>query len=168
MSMTEIVVGLDLSPSARAALDWAAEQARATGQTLQAVHVISASSTYSMALGGVAVPIAPSEMDAPHREAVEAVFDSVQPERGWRLKFFSGEAGPILVAESVGAALLVVGTKEHVGISRIIAGSISHYCLSHAQCPVVAVPAVRDHGAKKDHDHAAAERPDSYVSDTAT
>jgi nucleotide-binding universal stress UspA family protein len=92
--MTEIVVGLDLSPSARAALDWAAEQARATGQTLRAVHVISASSTYSMALGGVAVPIAPSEMDAPHREAVEAVFDSVQPERAWRLKFFSGEAGP--------------------------------------------------------------------------
>jgi nucleotide-binding universal stress UspA family protein len=165
MSMTEIVVGLDLSPSARAALDWAAGQARATGQTLRAVHVISASSTYSMALGGVAVPIAPSEMDTPHREAVEAVFDSVQPERGWRLKFFSGEAGPILVAESIGAALLVVGTKEHVGISRIIAGSISQ---SHAQCPVVAVPAVRNHGAKKDHDHAAAERPDSYLSDTPT
>ena len=166
--MSEIVVGLDLSPSARAALDWAAEQARATGQKLRAVHVISASSTYSMALGGVAVPIEPSQMDAPHREAVAAVFDSVQPELGWRLKFFSGEAGPILVAESVGAALLVVGTKEHVGIGRLISGSVSHYCLSHANCPVVAVPAVRDHGAKKDHDYAAAETPDSYLSGTAT
>jgi nucleotide-binding universal stress UspA family protein len=168
MSMTEIVVGLDLSQSARAALDWAAKQARATGQTLRAVHVISASSTYSMALGGVAVPIEPSEMDAPHREAVAAVFDSVKPELGWQLKFFSGEAGPILVAESVRAALLVVGTKEHMGIGRLISGSVSHYCLSHAQCPVVAVPAVRDHGAKKGHDHAAAERPDSYLSDAAT
>jgi nucleotide-binding universal stress UspA family protein len=152
--MTEIIVGLDQSLSARAALDWAAQQARATGQTLRAVHVISASSTYSMALGGVAVPVEPSEMDAPHREAAEAVFDSVQPELGWQLKFFSGEAGPILVAESVGAALLVVGTKEHVGIGRLISGSVSHYCLSHANCPVVAVPAVRDQGAKKDHDHA--------------
>ena len=63
--MTEIVVGLDLSPSARAALDWAAEQARATGRTLRAVHVINASATYSMALGGMAVPLEPSEMDAP-------------------------------------------------------------------------------------------------------
>ena len=63
--MTEIVVGLDLSSSARAALGWAAEQARATGRTLRAVHVINASATYSMALGGVAVPIEPSEMDAP-------------------------------------------------------------------------------------------------------
>jgi nucleotide-binding universal stress UspA family protein len=152
--MTEIIVGLDQSLSARAALDWAAQQARATGQTLRAVHVISASSTYSIELGGVAVPVEPSEMDAPHREAAEAVFDSVQPELGWQLKFFSGEAGPILVAESVGAALLVVGTKEHVGIGRLISGSVSHYCLSHANCPVVAVPAVRDQGAKKDHDHA--------------
>jgi nucleotide-binding universal stress UspA family protein len=116
--------------------------------------VISASSTYSMALGGVAVPVEPSEMDAPHREAAEAVFDSVLPELGWELKFFSGEAGPILVAESVGAALLVVGTKEHVGIGRLIFGSVSHYCLSHAKCPVVAVPAVPDRDAKKDHDHA--------------
>jgi nucleotide-binding universal stress UspA family protein len=160
--MTEIVVGLDLSPSARAALDWAAEQARATGQTLRAVHVISASSTYSLALGGVAVPIEPSEMDSSHGEAVAAVFDSVQPELGWRLKFFSGEVGPILVAESVGAALLVVGTKEHVGIGRLISGSVSHYCLSHANCPVVALPAARVHDAKKDHDHAAAVSPDSH------
>jgi hypothetical protein len=57
------------------------------------------------------------------------------------------------VAESVGAALLVVGTQEHAGIGRLVSGSVSHYCLSHAQCPVVAVPAVRGHGAKKDHDH---------------
>ena len=156
--MSEIVIGLDLSRSARAALDWAAEHARATGRTLRAVNVISASATYSMALGGVAVPIEPSEMDAPHRDAVAAIFDSVQPELGWQLKFFSGEAGPILVAESIGAALLVVGTKEHVGIGRLMAGSVSHYCLSHAQCPVVAVPAARDRGAQKDdQSHAAAQ-----------
>jgi hypothetical protein len=35
--MNEIVVGVDLSQSARAAVTWAAGQARATGQTLQAV-----------------------------------------------------------------------------------------------------------------------------------
>ena len=99
--MSEIVIGLDLSRSARAALDWAAEQARATGRTLRAVNVISASATYSMALGGVPVPIEPSDMDAPHRDAVAAIFDSVQPELGWQLKFFSGEAGSILVAESM-------------------------------------------------------------------
>jgi nucleotide-binding universal stress UspA family protein len=100
------------------------------------------------------VPIDASAMDEVYRGAIQAVFDSVQPDPGWRLSF-SGEPGPVLVAES-GAALLVVGTRGHVGIGRLLSGSVSHYCLSHADCPVVAVPA-RDHGADKDHDHAAAD-----------
>ena len=37
--------------------------------------------------------------------------------------------------------LLVVGTREHVGLGRLLTSSVSHYCLSHALCPVVAVPA---------------------------
>jgi nucleotide-binding universal stress UspA family protein len=161
--MSEIVVGLDLSPSASAALKWAAEQARATGQPLRAVHAVDVSPAYNMALGmgEVSVPMEPSAMDARYREAVTAVFESVQPGLGWRLQFFSGEAGPVLVAESVRAALLVVGTKEHVGIGRLVSGSVSHYCLSHAQCPVVAVPVVPepDTGKDHDHDHAAADTP---------
>jgi len=152
--MSEIVVGLDLSPSAGAALKWAAEQARARGQILRAVHAVDVSPDFNMALGmgWVAVPMDPSAMDIPYRAEVAALFDSVQPQLGWRLHFFSGEAGPVLVAESIGAALLVVGTKEHVGIGRLVSGSVSHYCLSHTQCPVVAVPAASDHGADKDHD----------------
>jgi nucleotide-binding universal stress UspA family protein len=146
--VSEIVVGLDLSPSAGAAIRWAAEQARATGQALRAVHVIHIAPAYSMALGMAgAMSIEPSEVEAPYREAVAAVFDSVQPDAGWQLKFVSGEVGPSLVAESIGAALLVVGTKEHVGIGRLVYGSVSHYCLSHAQCPMVAVQASRDQGA---------------------
>jgi hypothetical protein len=37
--------------------------------------------------------------------------------------------------------LLVVGTREHVGLARLVSGSVSRYCLSHAQCLVVIVPA---------------------------
>jgi nucleotide-binding universal stress UspA family protein len=36
--------------------------------------------------------------------------------------------------------VLVVGTREHTGLRRAVAGSVSHYCLSHAGVPVVAVP----------------------------
>ena len=146
--MNEIVVGVDLSQSARAAVTWAAAQARATGQTLQALHAIGGSPALSRTLGmsGVPVPIAASEIDAVYREAVAAVFDSIQP-------------GPALVGESAGATLLVVGTKDHVGIGRLVSGSVSHYCLSHAQCPVVAVPAGPDDTADKDHDHAATDTP---------
>src|SRR4029450_11451451 len=58
--------------------------------------------------------------------SVMTVFNSIQPEPAWRLEFFSGQAGQVLLAESVGAALLVVGAKEHVGIGRLVYGSVSH------------------------------------------
>jgi nucleotide-binding universal stress UspA family protein len=155
----EIVVGLDLSSSARAALNWAAEHARATGQNLRAVHAFDVSPDFNMQLGmGVmAVPMNASAIDTTYRKAIAAVFDSIHPEPDWRLEFFSGQAGSVLVAESVGAALLVVGTKEHVGVGRLVFGSVSHYCLAHAQCSaVVAVSAGPDHDVDKDHDPAAA------------
>jgi nucleotide-binding universal stress UspA family protein len=155
----EIVVGLDLSASARGALSWAAEHAKETGQSLRAVHAVDLSPDVNLQLGmgRIAVPMDPSALDTAYCKAIAAEFDSIHPEPGWRLEFFSGQAGPVLLAESIGAALLVVGTKEHVGIGRLVFGSVSHYCLSHAQCSaVVAVPTVLDHGVDKDHDHAAA------------
>jgi nucleotide-binding universal stress UspA family protein len=158
----EIVVGLDVSPSARAALVWAAEHARASGQSLRAVHAVDVSPDFNLQLGmgGIAVPMNASAMDTARRETIMTVFNSIQPEPDWRLEFFSGQAGPVLLAESVGAALLVVGAKEHVGIGRLVHGSVSHYCLSHAQClAVVAVPSGLDHGVDKDHDHGAADTP---------
>jgi nucleotide-binding universal stress UspA family protein len=160
-SMNGIVVGVDLSPSARAALSWAAEQARRTGQTLRAVHAVDVSPVFDLPLGtsGVTPAMNVAEIDTGYREAIAAVFDSIRPEPGWQLKFISGHAGLGLVAESVGAALLVVGTREHVGIGRVVFGSVSHYCLSHAQCPVVAVPAERDQRIHQDHDQAGADTP---------
>jgi nucleotide-binding universal stress UspA family protein len=101
-----------------------------------------------------------SAMNTARREAIMTVFNSIQPESDWRLEFFSGQAGPVLLAESVGAALLVVGAKEHVGIGRLVHGSVSHYCLSHAQClAVVAVASAPDHGTDQDHHHGAADTP---------
>jgi nucleotide-binding universal stress UspA family protein len=141
--MDGIVVGVDMSQSARAAVTWAVGQARATGQALQAVPAIDGSPPLSRTLGMSGVPDRYRLLRSmPVREAAAAVFDSIQPEPDWQLKFFSGDAGPALVAESVGAALLVVGTKDHVGIGRLV--SVSHYCVSHAQYPVISVPAAPD------------------------
>ena len=38
--MSRILVGLDLSPSSRAALRWAAEQARLTGRRVLAINAV--------------------------------------------------------------------------------------------------------------------------------
>jgi hypothetical protein len=81
-----------------------------------------------------------SNIDVPLREAASAVCDSVQPEFGWTLGFVLDDPGPALVKRSEEAAMLVVGTHEHVGLARLVSGSVSRYCLSHAKCPTVIVP----------------------------
>jgi nucleotide-binding universal stress UspA family protein len=140
----EIVVGLDDSPSSKAALDWAAEQARGVGTVLRAVHVLDW--PYGLSSAGFPAPadfkeLTHEEIEDSYRQAITAVFDAVSPSPDWTLQFASGDAGQILVRQSDGARLLVLGTREYVGLGRLLTGSVSHYCLSHASCPVVAVPA---------------------------
>jgi nucleotide-binding universal stress UspA family protein len=140
----EIVVGLDDSPSGKAALDWAAEQARSVGAVLRAVHALDW--PYGLSPAGFPAPadfmdVSREEIQESYRQAITAVFEAVLPRPDWVLQFASGDTGRVLVEQSKDARLLAVGTREHVGLGRLLTGSVSHYCLSHAVCPVVAVPA---------------------------
>ncbi|MDN5761986.1 MAG: universal stress protein [Microlunatus sp.] len=139
--MSEIVVGLDLSPSSEVALKWAADYARMSGQPVRAVHAMPVPSALaSVGVLGMPSPEPLDDIDEVYRRDVEEMFASVSPEPGWRLDFFVDDAGPALVAAGAEAAVIVVGTREHTGIGRLIYGSVSRYCLSHARCPIVAVP----------------------------
>lgn len=141
--MSKIVVGIDLSPSARGALAWAADYARLTGQPLQAVHAMPVPTTLaSVGVLGMPEPENPDNLDAIYRRDLEDVFASVDPEPGWTLEFYVNDPGPAVVAVSDEASLIVVGTREHTGFGRLVYGSVSRYCLSHAKVPVVAVPYV--------------------------
>jgi nucleotide-binding universal stress UspA family protein len=141
-----VVVGLDASPAAAEALRWAARYARAVGADLHAVHAFLWSEREAVLLPSD--PIVLDSSGKPLRavqppEDVGRLFTSVQPEPSWTLKCFAGDPGPVLQSQAKDADLLVVGTGEHVGLGRLLVGSVSHYCLSHAKCPVVAVPAPR-------------------------
>jgi nucleotide-binding universal stress UspA family protein len=84
------------------------------------------------------------EVDAIYRASITAVFDELDhPRPDWLIQFARGDAGAVLVRQSQDASLLVIGTPEDVGPGRLVAGSVGHYCLSHATCPLVAVPAAR-------------------------
>lgn len=144
MTGYEIVVGLDDSRAARAALHWAAEQARLAAGVLRAVNVLG----WPMVTEPDGTPVLNSRLcedDAEvanlHRAVLTRIFNEVAPEPHWRLQFGKGQAGKLLVAESAQARLLVVGAGKASERGRISAGSTSHYCLRNCLCPVVAVPA---------------------------
>jgi nucleotide-binding universal stress UspA family protein len=149
MTRNEIVVGLDDSPSGKAALSWAAEYAMRTQTVLRAVHVLDwpyGPSAADSPAPGAAMNLTFDEAQAAYVASITKVFDDIAPRPDWLIQFATGEPGPVLVRQSRDAQLLVVGTREHVGLGRLLVGSISHYCLSHAACPVVAVPAMTDAG----------------------
>ena len=139
----EIVVGLDDSPSGIAALSWAAAWARRSGGRLRAVHVLGWPMGYIPKDYPAAAEryLTHQDVDREYRASISQLFDKIDPEPGWNFEFAEGHPGKVLVQRSSHAALLVMGTQEMVGLGRMLMGSVSHHCLSHASCPVVAVPA---------------------------
>jgi nucleotide-binding universal stress UspA family protein len=138
-----VVVGLDGSPAAARALSWGWDLARTSGRRLRVVH------TWRGDPAQVYVPVADLRLQEAAAERAEAeqwmsaAGLSTPAPREWGLEILEGAAGPTLVAVAAQEddCIIVVGTHEHRGLGRVLHGSVSHYVLSHAHCPVVAVPA---------------------------
>lgn len=148
METREIVVGLEGSEAAAAALRWAADEAHRRGASLRVVHSWQLPSGDELAAGAAFREVTAADARARATRWLAEALGSAGTHAGWVLDIVEGPPGPVLVERARGAALLVVGTGEHVGIRRLVEGSVSHYCLSHATCPVVAVPAPTPEKAK--------------------
>ncbi len=143
----EIVVGLDDSAASRAALRWAAEQSQLTGLPLRVVHTWQMTALAAGAITSGAGEYWETAASDARASANRWVLDTLGGDAAdvrWTLDIVEGAPGAVLVARSAGARLLVLGTREHIGLRRAVLGSVSHYCLSHAAPPVVAVPATED------------------------
>lgn len=144
MARSVVVVGVDGTPSARAALGWAGSWATLIAAELRAVYVISPphldpSSWYPGAADWASYDEATA--DDRERMAVTRMFDELHSGPRWTLETVRGPAGPVLIEASEGTGLLVVGTRHLRGLKRVLDGSVSEYCLRHSVCPVVVVPA---------------------------
>ena len=139
-----IVVGVDHSEGAKEALRFALEEARLRESMLCAVHAWQFGYIGAPGIEG-AVPVLGAEL-GDHRDAAAAALDAtireaipdpgqVEVER----RVLEGAAASVLVEESRGADLLVVGSRGHGGFAQLLLGSVSQQCAHHAECPVVIV-----------------------------
>jgi nucleotide-binding universal stress UspA family protein len=144
--MSVIVVGVDHSAGSREALRFALEEARLRQAKLRVVHAwqfgyIGAPGIEGSlpAIGsevGEARSVAETALDATLQD-VAADTSDVEIER----RVDQGAPAAVLVAESRGADLLVVGSRGHGGFAQLVLGSVSQQCAHHAECPVVIVRA---------------------------
>jgi nucleotide-binding universal stress UspA family protein len=137
-----ILVGLDDSAASRAAHRWAAAYAHTIGKDLRAVHVLDwpIGLNASAVKSGTRLCVPKQEIGEPYWRGMHRVFDCTSSPQGSVLQFAQGDVGDVLVRLSTNAELLVVGTRQPVRGRPYLTGSVSHYCISHASCPVVTVP----------------------------
>jgi nucleotide-binding universal stress UspA family protein len=119
-----LVVGVDGSPQSRAALHWACDDAKRRRLPVSVVTV------------------APSKGDLEVVTEAVAAARSAFPTVAISLVTRVGDAGEVLLEESVGAEALVVGQHGSGTLrSRLPAlGSVSRWCAAHPVSPVVVVP----------------------------
>lgn len=152
-----VVVGIDGSPAAAEALEWAVAEAHLAGARVEAVYAWDPSPL--IAAGG------PPQADwrplrqAAEQHAVELVRSVIGTDKGLEVapRMEIGRAAEVLVDASTDADLLVVGSRGIAGLESIEAGSVSHYCVAYAECPVVIVrhdPLRKRRAAEQKHSRA--------------
>jgi nucleotide-binding universal stress UspA family protein len=132
-----IVVGVDGSPSSKAALAWAIGQAKLTGAMVEAVIAWDYPATYGYA--GVVVDV---DWEGLAAQVLGDAVSEVAPDAApvaIRQRVSEGNAAQVLLDASAGADLLVVGSRGHGGFVEALLGSVSQHMVHHAACPVVVI-----------------------------
>ena len=140
-----IVVGVDGSEYARAALLWALEEAQLRGTDVVAMHVYAPPGSYlphghapggweesaTEAIRRGADEVLQQEVDAVEHEARrgEVPVKKIALEDRQPARALTEHAGP--------GDLLVVGSRGHGALATVLLGSVSHRCIQLARCPVV-------------------------------
>lgn len=157
--MSSIVVGIDGSPEAQAALKWAVEEAARTEAKLTAMYIYPPvkhdepflshshfpdSATMQQLAGEAQVWTEQqdrSSHDVAMRNLVRFVQEVVTRDVGVHVQLVAipGKPSRRLVEASRGTDLLVVGARGSGGFGGLKLGSVSEQCVRHAKCPVLVV-----------------------------
>lgn len=137
----QVLVGIDSSPGARAALEYAISEARMRDATLTAVMAVRLPDymwidPYVVRAdpGRDTLQRAGQELD---RILAAAGTDGLDVDA----VVTATPAAQALVDRSADSDLLVVGSRGHGGFRGLLLGSVSMHCVLHAHCPVSVVHA---------------------------
>ena len=141
----KVLLAIDEEDCSQEAVNEVGSRAWETGTTVRVLHAV-----------GKFVPPAHElwydaggDLDRARREVKDRSSEIAERACGWlRERGLSaepsvrdGEPGPAIVEEAKewGADLIVIGSRGHTGLRRMLTGSVSQYVVDHAPCPVEVV-----------------------------
>ncbi|MEQ4300071.1 universal stress protein [Plantactinospora sp. B6F1] len=141
MKAHPIIVGYDGSEGAKAALQWALDEAARTGAQLRLLFAFEWPTVAS-----TVAPMATTWPDQGAREDAQKMLDAVileafqtHPQVVVTSTVLDGSAAILLREHSHEASLLVLGSRGLGGFAGLLLGSTSVTVSAHAHCPVVVV-----------------------------
>lgn len=141
-----VVVAVDGSAGSKAAMRFALEDAARRGMPVEAV-IAYRSPDLGEDYNGTGSPEEErlrNTLRSQHEDKVRAVVDEAArglagPLPDVQVRAALGSPADVLIRESYGADLLVVGSRGHGGFHTMLLGSTSMQCAMHATCPVTVV-----------------------------
>jgi nucleotide-binding universal stress UspA family protein len=130
-----IVVGVDGSDSARAALRWALRHAKLAGGRVEAVIAWRHPATYDWQPTGIA-----GDFEGNARQTLSeelAALAGLEPDVTVVSLVAEGHPVEVLLHAAKGADLLVLGCQGRGGITSAVLGSVSLHCVLRAHSPVL-------------------------------
>ena len=136
-----IVVGVDGSGGSRKALKWAAAEAAGHGADLVVVNVWE----HTLLPPAGSVSVSEHYVPDPSQRTAEDLLQVIKEELGEeppvvvRPLVRQGSPAKVLIEESAGADLLVVGPRGHGGFAGLLLGSVSQHVSTYAKCAVAVI-----------------------------
>jgi nucleotide-binding universal stress UspA family protein len=143
-----ILVGIDGSANAEAAMWWAVDLAVALHRPLRLLTCYTLPTIVSLgSAAGFASPLLTSdevhEIDVRNRAAIEDLRSRIllgHPDLVIETYLDQGSPGSALLKASDDASMIVLGTRGAGGASALLMGSVSYSVAHRATCPVMLVP----------------------------
>jgi nucleotide-binding universal stress UspA family protein len=139
-----IVVGVDDSAQAAAAMRWALAEGALRQTTVEVVHAWTPPMSALPFGATLTFRVDEAAIDSAARDSVDELVDAAlaemdeQPPEVLRT-ILPGGAATTLVEGAEGADLVVVGSHGRTGLRRVAMGSVAMAVVAHASCPVVVV-----------------------------
>jgi nucleotide-binding universal stress UspA family protein len=137
-------VGYDGSKSSRNALRWTLATASSRDVVIRVVTVLEATiASYADAyVMDATVTQVTADMKAQARSDLEEAINAERRGSDSAVEVVIADGHPAreLLRRSEDARLLVVGSRGRGGFTRLLLGSVSHQCATHARIPTVVVP----------------------------